>query len=267
MIHYWRFLDTGANDAFYNMALDEALLIHSSKTRYPILRLYGWSLPSVSLGYFQKAERSLDLEFCQREGINIVRRITGGRAVYHENELTYCIIIPNKSKFFKKNNLELFRDMSKGLLLGLQKLGIDGKLEKPEKVKSRYQDKANCFNATSAYEITVGGKKIVGSAQKWSNIGVIQQGSILLNFDYVKSSMIFNQQNKGKSTDSGFVTISEALGFVPKRDICINAIKGGFEDSLGIKFIDSELRDFEVDEAKVFLKAKYSNAEWNLLNK
>ncbi|MBU1627520.1 lipoate--protein ligase family protein [bacterium] len=262
MTNHWRFLDTGSNSAYYNMALDEALLLCSSKTRYPILRLFGWSSPSVSLGYFQKPKKSINIDFCREEGIEIVRRITGGRAVYHDKELTYSIIIPRKSKFFKNSNIELYKELSKGLLSAFQKLGIDGKLKRPKK-GSLYQNKANCFSTTSAYEITVNGKKIVGSAQKWSDYGILQQGSILLDFDLARAFKVFNSSDCLKSGENGFITLSEVLGFIPDKNLFIKAIRRGFEETLEIKFIDSELLEFEIETAKNLLSMKYCKEEWN----
>ena len=87
-----------------------------------------------------------------------------GRAVYHDNELTYCIVIPESSELYKLKNLDLYKELSGGILAGLKLLGIEAKIQRPHDRKSQYQDKANCFAATSAYEITVNGGKIVGSA-------------------------------------------------------------------------------------------------------
>jgi lipoyl(octanoyl) transferase len=263
MTHFWRFLDTGVNSAFFNMALDEALLLCSCNTRYPVLRLYSWSSPSISIGYFQNAEKCLNLVYCKENSIDVVRRITGGRAVYHDKEVTYSIIIPKYSKFFKNNNLELYRFLSGGLLSGLKKIGIDCKLEKPTTRRSCYQDKANCFSATSSYEITAAGKKLVGSAQKWSDIGVIQQGSILIRMNKERLCKIFNKSNVDGFMNSNFTTISEVSGLIPSHEVIVNSLKKGFEESLGINFIDSGLRNSELDTMNYLIKNKYSNDLWN----
>jgi len=88
----WRVIFTGANDAFFNMALDEALLLSCQKRASPpVLRLYLWKPPAVSMGYFQSAEKTVNLKKCKDRGIDVVRRITGGRGVLHEDEITYSV--------------------------------------------------------------------------------------------------------------------------------------------------------------------------------
>ncbi len=90
----WRVLDTGINDAAMNMAIDEAIMLaHRGGEVPPTLRFYGWNPAAVSLGYFQKAEAAIDLGKCEQLGINVVRRLTGGRSVLHETELTYSIAV------------------------------------------------------------------------------------------------------------------------------------------------------------------------------
>jgi len=267
MRYYWRFLDTGANSPYFNMALDEALLLCSQNTRYPILRFFGWSSKTISIGYFQNAERSLNLDYCVKNGIRIVRRITGGRGVYHDKELTYSIIIPRGSIFFKNNNLELYKEISRGILCGLGKIGIHGNLGKPDRRGFQYRDKSNCFNALSFYEISVGGRKILGSAQKWDDAGVLQQGSLLLDLDGAVSDLIFDKRldmtDGSSNKKSGITTVKESLGHVPPRHEIVEAIKNGFEEFLDIGFISSEVRTEELAKTKFLLENKYSCDAWN----
>jgi len=259
----WRFIDTGASSPFFNMALDEALFLSSSETSKPILRVFDWSKPSISTGYFQDPRKTLNVDFCKKEGIDIVRRITGGRAVYHENEITYSIVIPSKSRFFKNNNLELYRVLSDGLLLGLRTIGLHVNLVKPKKGRSEYQNRGNCFSSTSAYEITVDGKKIVGSAQKWTKRGVLQQGSILLGMDLKRINQIFNRGHVCKNFDTGFTTMFEILNYIPERGSIIRSLLQGFKEALGISIIESKTDERELNLASYLLEKKYSTDDWN----
>jgi lipoate-protein ligase A len=91
----WRFINTERNDAAWNMALDEAmLLLHDEEVTPPTLRVYGWSTPTLSLGYAQKTAQEVNLVACQQYGVAVVRRPTGGRAVLHDREITYSVVLP-----------------------------------------------------------------------------------------------------------------------------------------------------------------------------
>ena len=91
----WRFVDTGARDAASNMALDEALLVrHEAGATPPTLRVYGWCQPTLSLGYAQNAQQEVDLAACHTQGVAVIRRPTGGRAVLHDQEVTYSVVMP-----------------------------------------------------------------------------------------------------------------------------------------------------------------------------
>src|SRR6056297_4199709 len=109
----WRFLDTGTNDAFYNMAVDEALMKSCrAKKSPPVIRFYRWSPPGLSLGYNQESAKAVDREECNSKGIDIVRRLTGGRAILHDNELTYSIIVRKDEGFLPESILESYKIIS-----------------------------------------------------------------------------------------------------------------------------------------------------------
>lgn len=178
----WRLIDTGYRSGSFNMAADEVLMTQvSSGTSSPILRFYCWRPAAVSLGYFQAVDQVIDLEGCKKRGIEVVRRITGGRAVLHHYELTYSIIAPQQHPAVSGSILESYLKISKCLLNALHSLGIPVQLV-PRGVKSGPATSA-CFDAPSWYELTVDGKKLVGSAQTRRQGTLLQHGSILLNLD------------------------------------------------------------------------------------
>lgn len=146
----------------------------------PTLRLYGWAPPALSLGFFQKAEAVVDIEACRRLGIDVVKRPTGGRAVLHYRELTYSIIVPESHPRLPKGVLASYRFLSGGMMEAFRILGITPGLASG---KSRGQETGGpgaCFDAPSAYEVQVEGKKVVGSAQLRRQGVFLQHGSISL---------------------------------------------------------------------------------------
>ena len=114
----WRLIQEGYHDAYTNMAIDEALL----QSEAPVLRFYRWRPPAISIGYFQKLEEEIDLEECKRQGIDYVRRITGGKAVLHDKELTYSFVI--SQDLMPKSIIESYKIISKAILIALGNLGL-----------------------------------------------------------------------------------------------------------------------------------------------
>jgi len=145
----------------------------------PILRLYRWSPPAVSLGYFQDQEEVVDLKACREAGIDVVRRPTGGRAVLHDHELTYSIIVPEVHPFINNGGvMDAYRAISRGIVTAFNLLNITASLT-PEIKGQGGLAPGSCFDTPSAYEIQVEGKKVVGSAQLRRDGIVLQHGAII----------------------------------------------------------------------------------------
>ena len=184
----WRFLDSGPSTGAQNMAIDEELLRDAARPgALPVLRFYTWSPPAVSLGRFQDAERAVNAEACRMHGFDIVRRITGGRAVLHRDELTYCIVSSIDHGLFPNDVLGTYKVIAAGLLAGLRNLDIAAEMVSRSGrhaglVKSGTQEPA-CFSSPSWYEILVKGRKIIGSAQRRVGRAFLQHGSILIGYD------------------------------------------------------------------------------------
>jgi len=270
----WRFFVTGENNAFFNMALDEALLILCLKKKLPAtLRLYQWKSPSVSLGYSQKTKEAVDLAFCRNKKIDVVRRITGGRAVLHGGDLTYslCAAKDNFGSLGEKVN-DTYAKISRSFLLALKHFDIKGNwIKGSRKKRSDERDfnlRAPCFLSSSKYEIDVNGKKLIGSAQRRFKDGFIQQGSILLRrgqFDL--ADLLVAHGGKQKIKDSlreSSAAFEELTGGDVSLDRLICAIKDGFEKFFSVKLEQRGLTEDELCLAEKLLKEKYLSLDWNL---
>ena len=233
----WHLIDSGPNLGAYNMAVDEKLLARAQAgEQVPVLRFYTWNPPAVSIGRFQKIEAAVDAEACKQRGIDIVRRITGGRAVLHDQELTYSIIARTDDPLFPANVLGTYKIIAAGLLQGLRNLGIPAEMvsrssRHADLVKKDAKDAA-CFSSPSWYEILVHGRKIIGSAQRRLSGAFLQHGSILLSYDPALEAEVI----PGGSGGDVVTSVRRELG----KDIPLAEVKQafvkGFSEALGIIF-------------------------------
>jgi lipoate-protein ligase A len=269
----WRYLDTGFLSGYENMAIDEAVFKSCQQGKsLPTIRLYGWTPPAVSLGYFQKAEKSVNLEACKRRGVDVVRRLSGGRAVLHDRELTYSLICPEKTPPFGNTILETYKTISMCLISALKNLNLDVKWvtsrDKHTAFNDLHEKTASCFSSPSWYEITVEGKKICGSAQKRGDGVWLQHGAILIEHDV---EMLADVLSSGKSkhdfldeirstTTSINHHLSKKIDFSTLKAIVLKS----FEENLGICLKVGNLTDYEYQLKDQLLKEKYQNSEWNL---
>lgn len=174
----YRFVNTDIQDAALNMALDEAILLHHIRGEVPpTLRVFRWSQPSISLGRFQSIEREIESERCQQQRVALVRRPTGGRAVYHRDEFTYSIVI-GKREGVPTGVVAAYAYLAQGLLAALKDLGVQAELS-DERVSKH--PSAACFASSTQADLTSGGFKLVGSAQVWKDESLLQQGSLPLD--------------------------------------------------------------------------------------
>ena len=233
----WHLIDSGANIGAYNMAIDEELLARAQAGEpVPVLRFYAWAPPAVSIGRFQKIEHAVDAEACKQLGIDIVRRITGGRAVLHNRELTYSIIARTDDPLFPTNVLGTYKLIAAGLLLGLRDLGIPAEMVSRSSrhavlVKKDSKDPA-CFSSPSWYEILVNNRKIIGSAQRRLSGAFLQHGSILMDFDPALEAEVI----PGGCSGDGVTSITRELGRAVPLEEVKNSFVKGFSEALGIVF-------------------------------
>jgi lipoate-protein ligase A len=256
MTDNWRFIDTGPCSAFYNMALDEAIATTVRKgSTPPTLRLYGWDIPSVSIGYFQRIS-DINIDYCIKRGIPIVRRPTGGRAILHNHEITYSFSVKTTHGVFSKGLLDSYKRISTAFVLALSKIGIS-----PELRLYRIHSKSPlCFESVSYGEITLNDKKIIGSAQKrWSD-GLLQQGSIPYVVDRNETVKVFRlESSEGEGKLIGLKEIALHINLEDLR----NAIKGSFEDTFNIKLISSVPSQEEISLTLELEAEKYLSPHWN----
>src|SRR3989338_978760 len=256
-----RFIDTGFNNAFMNMAIDEAILHYCN---IPVLRVYAWKPSALSIGYNQGLNE-INLEKCKEFDIDIVRRITGGKAIFHDKEITYSFIFPEDLNLLPKEINESYREIANALVLALKKFGIEAEIKKtPERIKTSI-----CFNSSNWYELLVNGKKISGSAQRRIHGKVLQHGSILTDFDYEKNASLFNSNNSDiinnldnlktriASIKNESKNIKISYGYLAK------AIKAGFKENFKLSMVKSSLSSGEIMLANKLLKEKYSTEDWN----
>lgn len=233
----WRFIDTGPALGAVNMAIDEELLAEAASGKVtPVLRFYGWDPPAVSIGRFQKKQTAVHEDTCRSLGVDIVRRITGGRAVLHQNELTYSIICRTDNGLFPDSVLGTYKVIANGLLAGLSNLGIQAEMvsrsSRHAGLVSRNSKDPACFSSPSWYEIIVNNRKIVGSAQRRMSTAFLQHGSILIDYDPALEAQVI----PGGGAADVVTSIRRELGRDVSFDEVKQAFKKGFEEAMGMEW-------------------------------
>lgn len=271
----WRCLESGPSNAFRNMAVDEAILrCFEPLSSLSVLRFYLWEPPGLSLGYFQKA-CEIDLPSCKISGADLVRRPTGGRAILHEHEITYSIVMPVSNGVFPDSSvLESFKKINQALCRGLNLLGLPAVLVPHEK-KANPADPKNlkvsaCFASPSWYEVQVDGKKLLGSAQTRKKGVLLQHGSLLLRLEREKLYSMFNfpsEEKKKEALSESFekmTSAEEILGNIPPEEAVCAALRRGFEEEYEIRLSSSSLSEEEERVASALEGEKYRTSAWNL---
>ncbi len=260
----YRFLNTQVQDAATNMAIDESVLIHHLKGESPpTLRVFRWSQPSISLGRFQRVEREIESELCQQRGVALVRRPTGGRAVYHRDEFTYSIVI-SKGYGVPPGVIAAYAYLAQGLLAALAILGVQAELS-DERISKH--PSAACFASSTQADLTSGGFKLIGSAQVWKNDALLQQGSLPLDDRATEFFTILRFPNEAAREDALALYHEKTTplhAFVPDAswDDVADAFRGGFSTALRVNFVHETLSPSEWELANQLVDEKYSKLEW-----
>jgi lipoate-protein ligase A len=255
----WRVLKLETYDASTNMAIDEAVLRSRIMNLVPnTLRFYRWNPSAVSIGRFQEMETEVQLENCHKCDIDIVRRITGGGTVYHsaEDEITYSAIVC-KTDLEAQDITDVYAKIYSGLVKALEILGV-----------------ATDFNEGSAQacpNLTVKGGKISGSAQAHKGGVVLQHGTLLLDVDLLR--MFSFLRVPWAKTCMEVVEVAKSritsLNAELERKVSIEevnrALVQGFQESLGIRFVEGELTTYEEKLVERLRSEKYATVEWNFL--
>lgn len=265
----WRVIQTPPSSGSWNMAVDEALLESVGQGKsLPILRLFAWQPPCLSLGYAQPVS-DVDLESLRSRGWTLVRRPTGGRAILHTDELTYSVIAPLQEPRVVGSILESYRRLSEGLLFALHSMGLPAQAEKEYSLPA-YQQPVGpvCFEVPSNYEITVSGKKLIGSAQARRRQGVLQHGSLPLVGDLTRITQVLvfpspaDRGLAGERLLQRATTVETCLGRTVSFSEAAAAFINGFEHALNLDLEPGELTELENNRALELESLKYSHPAW-----
>ncbi|MCZ6512612.1 MAG: lipoate--protein ligase family protein [Nitrospinae bacterium] len=244
----WYLNFDGRQTAEENMAADSALLADCEQGLIPpTVRFYGWSEPAITLGYSQKAEAELDHDRCRELAIPVVRRPTGGRALLHYNELTYAVVAPVTRAPFNRGLKATFEAISEALLSGLKGLGVRGDLNtRRQRPASEFKRSPACFASLNHCEITVDGKKLVGSAQKRTSKAFLQHGSVIIESDHelFTSLLQFDGEQQRSETRHRLMEATTSLNRVCGRALTLEevyaALQEGFQKALGGVWLPAE---------------------------
>lgn len=272
MTEIWNFINTGSKNPYYNMAMDEALLNFVSRGEIdPVIRFYTWNPATLSIGYFQRLQKEIDIDKVIEKGYGLVRRQTGGRGVLHDKELTYSVIVPESHPNMPSTVTEAYKIISQGLLEGFKNLGFETYFaiprSKEERDKLKQPRSSVCFDAPSWYELVVEGRKIAGSAQTRQKGVILQHGSILQDIDIDDLFDMFkfkNERLKAKMKEN-FVQKAVAINDISNQHITLNemenAFEAGFKKGLNIDFKPLELTEKQLEEVQE-LEDKYRSEAW-----
>jgi lipoyl(octanoyl) transferase len=230
MIQKWLLWLDGEHSPWLNMAIDELLLEKAQKNILPLLRIYNWNCPAVSIGYVQNYQAA------PQQGYSIVRRMTGGGVVYHDQDLTYTLIIPPSHPICTMNRTESYRIVHRAVKHALEHFGIKVTLaddEPPPTDRATMQ----CFVTPTRYDVIGDGKKYAGSAQRRTRNGILHQGSITLTATNGQAKKLQQQ------------------------------LVEGFEQEFNIKFTQYNVNNSLLEQANILATDKYSSEAWNKFKK
>jgi len=272
-------------DGRWNMAVDEALL-EGAQAGVPVIRLYGFSPATLSVGRFQRIRGRVDPEALAREGVTLVRRPTGGQAVLHDDELTYAVVL-GRDHIEPFGKREVYRFIADLLLAGLRELGVRGR---SSHARSGSMHNPDCFRSTGEYEIaTLSHRKLVGSAQILNRAGSLQHGAIPLSGAYRRIAGLMDMgpaggaqstapgssdekpgssDEKPGSSSEAAASLSDELGarvsFREAREGFARAFAAAF-GALGVDLVQDGLSPEEEERAGQLLQERYGRDEWNLM--
>jgi lipoate-protein ligase A len=265
----WRLIIQPPATGAVNMAVDEAILESAGKQLVPpTLRLYAWDPPCLSLGYAQPIS-DVDWGRLEAFGWHLVRRPTGGRAILHTDELTYSISGPQNEPRLAGSVLESYHVLSRALLAALHTLTIPAhSTSHPPTGLGDAQKGPVCFEVPSNYEITVDGKKLLGSAQARRREGVLQHGTLPISGDLRRITQVLVFADEAQRIRAGerllerAATLEAVLGYIPDWTTVADAIVEAFNSELNLELLSGELTPTEVERAEQLNEEKYSNPDW-----
>ncbi len=251
-------IEYGIYNGFENMAIDETLLqsvIDSSRQAF--FRLYSWKSAAITMGYTQKSD-TINMNICKRESVDVIRRMTGGRAVLHDNEITYCIAL-KKDNFTLNQRKHYFNKLSEIIISGLNELKIEAQvIGKSLGVRGN----PNCFNTTSMFEIVTPHKqKLVGSSLLIKGDTIFQQGSIPIDLSHQNIIKYINSDSIDDSSNKLSSSINDQTGKSYTIKEIVNTFMKGVKKA--IKTVDDCLTEDERNYCSQLIVSKYKTNDWN----
>jgi lipoyl(octanoyl) transferase len=260
----WRLVVSTPAKGVWNMAVDEAFLESIlAEDSVPILRLYAWEPPCLSLGYGQ-GEADVDPERLSARGWDLVRRPTGGKAILHTDELTYSVIGSNRDPRLTGGILASYLTLSGALATAMVKLGLDVDIQPSSKSGSgTISDGPVCFEVPSPYEITSRGRKLIGSAQSRRGDAILQHGAIPLGGDITRITEVLSypdadsRQDAAKRVLDRATTVERELGKPVLWKAAAEAVTTAFAEDLNLQLLPSALTEKETLRALILMEEKY----------
>src|SRR5581483_5876350 len=263
----WRLLLTPPAPGAWNMAVDEAILEHIGRGEsIPTLRLYAWKPACLSLGHAQPFA-DVDTTRLDDPGWDVVRRPTGGRAILHTDEFTYSVIAPNDEPRVAGSVLESYSRLAVALVQGAKALGLPVEMKDDDGSKMESSNPV-CFEVPSPYEITVQGKKLIGSAQARRKEGVLQHGSLPLtgNLARITDALVFPDESSRQIAAQRLLDRATTVESVTRHPVLWNdaaqAFVWAFEAKLGLSLDEDGLSPSERKRAEELVREKYAHPDW-----
>lgn len=253
-------IDLTPRSGSFNMAVDEYMFRRLDKPARTTVRFYRWERPTASLGYSQRAENVLNLESCRKHGIDVVRRITGGKLVLHWREITYAVVSSDTSAF-SSTLVESYRRISLALIMGLKKMGLQARLAGPPP-SSYPRGNMPCFAYPARDEIELDGRKIVGSAQKRVGGRFLQHGSIPLQGDEELLERV--SLHREDFLGSRMVSLSEALDREVDSAWVVDRLVAGMAEYFKVRFVPLALDPAADQSVRRIQERRYANEAWTL---
>lgn len=266
----WRLLESGPADGYWNMAVDEAILdAVVAGIAPPTLRVYAWQPAAVSLGFFQPLDDAIGLEEIEKRGFGLVRRPSGGRAILHKDELTYSVTVPEDAITDGHSVMGSYRAISRGIEAGLGLLGLGAHLaERKGEARMKAQGLPTvCFAKAAKCDMTVQGRKIVGSAQTRRRGVIMQHGSVPIHIDPEEHLAVMPGGGTDRESQEKLLAaacgVGDALGRPVSYDELAAALVQGFAERLDLTLEPGDLTDWEQARAQELREQKYLTHEWN----
>jgi len=256
-MHSWRLLKLETRNAFMNMAIDEAALKARIAGMVPnTLRFYTWKPSAISIGRFQKVSEEVHVENCRRHGVDIVRRITGGGAVYHdyEREITYSVVV-SKEDVGSKDVISAYNLICRGLIEAAKILGVDADF--------------NRGNPKHCPNIMISGRKFSGSAQFHRKGVLLQHGTFLMRtgleqmFTFLRVPWARSLDDVLRVARERLTSIEQELESGLSREQAYEALVEGFQKALKTRLVENDRTDYEMNLANDLCRDKYATDDWN----